>query len=288
MKPQPKFYVAALTMLDGQGLFDEARQAAYLRYLEDGGVEGILVLGTSGEFPSFSTDERKAILETCMVNRGGLSVMAHVGSPSLPDTFELLEHAASSGAESVLAVPPFFYRNPPLEGLAVYYEAILHASPLPVHLYHIPRLSGAPISVELIRRLAEFPNLRGLKDSHNTPQGHAELVKEFPDLDIYAGFAECLTANLSNGGAGCITGNGSVLRRQTRAVFDAFRSGAGLEAAQSAVDDADAALGDFDWVPGWKYAVSLSGIPESPCRPPLVGLKDTQKAEAAERWRALL
>jgi 4-hydroxy-tetrahydrodipicolinate synthase len=127
----PQFVAAALTALDSRRRFDDAMAKDYLSYLAAGGLDGVLVLGTTGEFASFSVKERKQILESYIKHRGKLSVMAQVGAPNLPETLELLAHAADAGAGSALVLPPFYYKNVSTEGVLRYYEPVLDAARIP-------------------------------------------------------------------------------------------------------------------------------------------------------------
>ena len=81
-------------------------------YLAEGGADGVLVLGTFGEFSSFSVKERKQILESFVRHKGKLSIMCQVATPNVPETLELLDHATASGAGSVLVLPPFLFQEP--------------------------------------------------------------------------------------------------------------------------------------------------------------------------------
>src|SRR5262245_30468330 len=120
--PGPRFFVAALTALDQRGNLDDAIVKDYLAYLAGNGADGALVLGTTGEFASFSVKERKQILESYARHRGRLALMAQVGAPNVPDTLELLAHAAGAGADAALVAPPFYYKNVSTEGLVHFYE----------------------------------------------------------------------------------------------------------------------------------------------------------------------
>jgi len=101
----PRFFVATLTPMDASGRFDEALNRDLLAFLRERGVDGALVLGTTGEFSSFSVQERRKILEASMRARGSMEAMVQVGAPNLPDTLELLEHATSAGAGYALVLP---------------------------------------------------------------------------------------------------------------------------------------------------------------------------------------
>jgi 4-hydroxy-tetrahydrodipicolinate synthase len=274
-------------MLDRQRRFDPAMNRDYLAFLDEGGADGVLVLGTTGEFASFSLAERKLILENFARNAGNLTLICHVGTSNVPETLELLEHAADTGADSALVIPPFYFKRPPLDGLIAYYTPILEAARIPVLVYNIPYLSGVPITVELVRSLSKFEKMAGMKDSHNRTEDHLVFIREFPQMRFLTGRTSVLSASLAAGGAGSITGSASVLLKETRSVYKAFSQGGDLDAAQESLNQAGAALRGLHGIPAMKYLLSLRGLPESFSRPPHVELSAEQKKKAAEAWSKL-
>jgi 4-hydroxy-tetrahydrodipicolinate synthase len=274
-----KFQVAALTMLDSHGNPDEMMAKDYLAYLRKNGVEGMLVLGSNGEFASFSVAERKRVLESYIRHKGNLYVTSHVGTPNLPETLDLLAHATAAGADSALVVPPFYYKNVSVEGLVEYYSPILRAARLPVFLYNIPQNSGVAITFELLRRLSSFERLAGVKDSFSKAEVIQATIREFPKLKIFAGNPGNTEANLSAGGAGIISGPGSVVPRETAAIFEAFRNHGDVHAAQLRHDEAASWIKGYDAIPAMKFALSRVGLRESACRAPFVALTADQRRE---------
>jgi len=274
-----RFYVAALTPLDRSGRLDQTLARDLLAFLRERGADGVVVLGTTGEFSSFSLRERKQILEAYLPAKGSLEVICQAGTPNLPETLELLEHAAGTGAHAALVVPPFYYKNPAIEGLVRYYAQVLDAARIPVLLYHIPGLSGVPVSSELLQRLEKHPRLYGVKDSSGNLEGTAAFIREFPKLKIFTGSSGHIETALKLGGAGAITGDGNVLTRETAAVFRQFRQGAEVSAAQAKLDEASKLLRGLLGIPGMKSALASMGLRESYCRPPLVEMSDERQAE---------
>ena len=279
----PRFLIAAVTPLERRRQFDDAITKDYLALLAAGGADGVLVLGTTGEFASFAVKERRQILESFARHRGKLSLMAQVGAPNLPDTLELLAHAGACGADAALVLPPFYFKNVPTDGLVRFYEPILTAAKMPVLLYNIPQLSGVPITAELLRRLAEYPRLYGMKDSFSKADAMAGFIRDFPKLKILTGAPGNIERNLKEGGAGAITGNGSALVRETAAIFQAFRNHGDVAAAQARFNEAARAFAGYDGISAQKYALTLKGLPEMYCRPPLVELNAEQRKALAAR-----
>ena len=283
VKPAPKFYVAAVTPCDSKGKFDEALYRDMMPFFKERGADGVVVLGTTGEFPMFSCVERKKIAEVALKHRAALEKMiVQVGTPNLPETQELLAHATANGADGALCIPPFYFKNPSLDGLYRYYSQILEGAKIPVHLYHIPGTSAVPITVELLHKLEHYPMLAGIKDSTGQAEGYATFVKEFPNLNMMSGTDGNIPAALK-AGMGAILMGGNLYTRQSAAVFKAHREGKDTTEAMAKLRAANQLLRGVvagnDGIPLIKYALGGLGLRESYCRPPHVDLTDDQKAQ---------
>ena len=277
-KSGPQFYVAAVTPCDARGKFDEALYRDLMTSLKERGADGVVVLGTTGEFPSFSVAERKRIAETALKHRAGLRMIVQVGTPNLPETLELLNHATGSGADGVLCIPPFYFKNPGVDGLVKYYSPILETSKIPVYLYHIPGTSAVPISLELLHKLEHYPTLAGIKDSTGNAEGYAAFVKEFPKLDMMTGTDNNLPHALSHN-MGAILAGGNLFTRQSAAVFAAHRAGKPIDEAFAKLREASALMRGASGAPGIKFGLTAFGLRESYVRPPQQDLTPEQKEQ---------
>ena len=274
-----KFYVAALTPCDKSLKFDDTLYRDMLAYFKSQGADGVVVLGTTGEYPSFSTVERRKVAETALKHRAGLSVIVQCGTSNFPETIELATHAASNGADGLLCIPPFYYKKPATEGLTRYYSLLFEAVKIPVHLYHIPGTSEVPISHELLHSLEKYPNLAGIKDSTGDATGYAAFVKEFPKLNMMSGTDNNLKTALDNG-MGAILAGGNLFTKQAAGVFAAKRQGKDVDEALGKLRAATALLrpaGVGAYGP-MKYALSLMmGTRQSYQRPPHLDVTEEQK-----------
>lgn len=280
-RKDPRFFVAALTPVNRQGQFDEGIAGDLLGMLRQKGADGIVVMGTTGEFSSFTVRERKTVLEAMARAKGTLDVFCHVGCTNLPDTLELLAHAADTGAEAALVLPPYYYKSPKVDGLERFFRTVLDAARIPILLYHIPGVSGVPITPELLRRLVGHPKLYGLKDSSGNPETLMTFLKEFPKLKVFTGSPKLIATTLENGGAGAITGNGNVIPAQTAAVFAAFRGRKDVAAAQEHLNRAVGISGGD--LPTMKFMLGEMGLRASYCRLPFLPLTAAEQAEARAR-----
>jgi 4-hydroxy-tetrahydrodipicolinate synthase len=280
----PRFYVAAVTPCDSRGKFDEGLYRDLMPYFKERGVDGVVVLGTTGEFPSFSVAERKKVAETALKHRSGLEMIIQVGTPNLPETLELLAHAQANGADQVLCIPPFYFKNPSTEGLTKYYSQVLEASKIPVNLYHYPGMSAVPISPQLLHNLEHYPNLAGIKDSTGNADGYAALVKEFPKLNMMTGTENNLPAALA-AGKGAILVSGNLFPRQVAACFEAQRKGQDVAAAYAKLREVNALsrVQGGGGAAAIKFALTAYGFRESYVRPPQLDLTAEQKAQVQPR-----
>jgi 4-hydroxy-tetrahydrodipicolinate synthase len=274
------FYVAACTPCDKNLRFDEGVYKDMMAYFKDQGADGVVVTGTTGEYPSFSTAERKKIQETALKHRAGLSIIVSSGTPNFPETIELSQHAAANGADGLLIIPPFYYKKPPLAGLTKYYSLIFDQVKIPINLYHIPGTSAVPVTAELLHSLEHYPNLAGIKDSNGDVPEYEMYLKEFPKLNMRTGTGNNLKAALQ-AGMGAILAEGNLFTKRIANVFAAHRAGKDIDGPLETLHAAQLAFrstqtGSYGPM---KYALSLlMGSRQTYQRPPHLDVTDEQKA----------
>lgn len=233
-------FSAALTPLDADLNPDTARFVAHCKRLLDEGCDGIAMLGTTGEANSFSSGERKALLEAAIV--GGVSpdrLLPGTGVAALPETVALTKHALACGVTTVVMLPPFYYKGITDEGLFASYAYAIERIGDPrlrVVLYHIPQMSAVPIPFAVIARLREaFPGVfTGIKDSAGNLDNMTALVRDFPGLSVLAGADPLMLPLLRQGGAGCITATSNLVAADLAFVFRHFADAAQAEAVDAA------------------------------------------------------
>src|SRR5262249_46387667 len=144
------------------------QQAALFR---ESGLRGVFVAGTTGEFPSLTLNERKALCERWMDVAGDtLQVAVHVGDNCLANAIALAAHARQAGVAAVALAPPSYFKPATIKDLVDFCVPIAaQVEPLPFYYYHIPCMSGVRLSMSEFLYEARFriPNLRGLKYSHD-------------------------------------------------------------------------------------------------------------------------
>ena len=181
-KAKTLFWVASVTPCDKSLKFDPGAFKDVLAWFKHNGADGVVVLGSTGEYPSFNTEERMQIMEVAGKNKDGMNIICSTGTADFPDTIKLSKHAADHGADGVLVIPPFYYKQPPLAGLVRYYSLVFDAVPqsLAVNLYHFPSMSAVPVTTALLNALKHYPNLAGIKDSEDNMPEYVDFVKNFP------------------------------------------------------------------------------------------------------------
>ena len=198
---------AAVTPLaDGGGDVDEDAIAPLTRFLAEGGIDGVLACGTTGEGILLSVPERRRVAERFVEARAeGFQVAIHAGAQSTSDTVELATHAKGVGADAVAVIaPPYFPLDEPalLEHLRAAAEA---CGPMPFYVYEFAGRSGYAIPVPVIERLRQTsPNLAGLKVS-DTPWSAIEPYA-LEGLDLFVGSEPLVLEALEQGADGAVSG----------------------------------------------------------------------------------
>ncbi|MDR3471897.1 MAG: dihydrodipicolinate synthase family protein [Devosia sp.] len=233
-------FCAAATPVGADLTPDLSLFGAHCRWLLDEGCDGIALLGTTGEANSFSGAERRQILEAAVA--AGISpdrLLPGTGTTAIPDTVELTRHALGLGVTHVVMLPPYYYKGISDDGLfAAYAETIerIGEPRLRIVLYHIPQMSGVPISLALIERLvAAYPQtVVGIKDSAGDFEHMKAMVSALPGFSVLAGADPLLLPLLQAGGAGCITATSNIVARNLATVFRGARDAAQADAVAAA------------------------------------------------------
>ena len=277
MSHKIELFVPAITPFADDLSVDHARLVAHARALLDAGAHGLAPFGTTSEANSMSVAERMAALEA-LVEAGipPQSLIPGTGCAALPDTVALSAHATKLGCRGVLMLPPFYYKGVPDEGVFAAYAHVIEAvgaAELGVYLYHIPQMSGVPITHALIARLLKaYPGtIRGLKDSSGKWEYSRDVIGAFPDIATYSASESMIVDNAAAGGAGCISASSNVNARGIRQLIN----GLGSTRQDALLDQVSAVRRIFEGVPlipAIKAAVALQHDDPSYARlrPPFV------------------
>lgn len=291
-------YSAATTALNADFTPDLGLFAEHCKRLLEEGCHGIALLGTTGEANSFSSAERRTILESAL--KAGISaerLMPGTGVAAIPETVELTRHALSLGVRSVVMLPPFYYKGVSDDGLFAAYAQIIEKiadDRLQVVLYHIPQVSGIALSLALIGRLiAAFPDtVVGIKDSFGDFSNMEAIIAAYPGFSVLVGADPLLLPLMKAGGAGCITATSNLVATSLRTVYDhAAETGheEAVEAAQARINAYRTLSNSYVQIPTIKAMVGLKTGHKSWSLPraPLQALNDADYADLTAKFALL-
>jgi dihydrodipicolinate synthase/N-acetylneuraminate lyase len=260
---------AAVTPLrdDGAAL-DEEAFGPYVEFLAAAGLDGTLVLGTTGEGILLSAAERRRAAELFL--EGPLPVIVHCGAQTTAETAALAEHAAGAGAAGVAVIsPPYFALDD--EALLGHLTAAARAAgEVPFYVYEFKARSGYAVPVHVVEQLRErAPNFVGLKVSDKPFDAVEPYLLE--GLDVFVGAEELVLRGIERGAVGAVSGLGSVFPERVVALV---RDGDGDVGAVRA------ALDRFPFQAAAKYVLGRRGVPvREDVRAPLRRLRDDEKRE---------
>jgi dihydrodipicolinate synthase/N-acetylneuraminate lyase len=265
---------AAVTPLrDGGERLDEDAFAPLLEFYAAGGLDGVLVLGTTGEGILLSADERRRAAQLTVAAAGPLRVIVHCGAQTTAETSALAAHAAETGADAVAVIGPPYFALDEDELLEHFAAAAGACAPVPFYLYEYAARSGYAVPVAVVERVRErAPNLVGLKVSDRPFNRVAPYLAT--GLDVFIGAETLIRAGLQSAAAGAISGVAAAFPEQVSAlVRDPTPERAEL------VDALRAALSVHRVQASVKVALALRGLPvRADVRRPLRPLSAAQSA----------
>jgi dihydrodipicolinate synthase/N-acetylneuraminate lyase len=197
---------AAVTpLLDHGEALDEAAFAPLYRLYSESGLDGVLVLGTTGEGIMLEQDERRAVATLAVANAGELRVIVHCGAQTTRETTALADHAAREGADGVAVIGPPYYAFDEEELVEHFAAAAAACAPLPFYLYEFADRTGYAVPVEVVRRLRErADNLVGIKVSDWPFERIAPYLTT--GLDVFIGQEPVIAEGLQHGAVGTVSG----------------------------------------------------------------------------------
>lgn len=215
---------AIVTPFDRSGKIDFGSLGEYLAFLEEYGVQNIIVNGTTGEFASLTFEERKSVLEYCRSQFPGC-VMAHISACAVKDCVMLLEHA-SEYADAALVLPPYYYSNATAAGLQTFFVSVIQRTTLPIYLYNFPAHTNIELKPELLTPLRKkFSRLRGVKDSSGNLDSAMQFKLAERRLQIFLGSEHLAFSALDNGLEGSVTATGNAVPECLVGMYKAFIAG---------------------------------------------------------------
>lgn len=198
--------VALVTPMDTRGSLDWQALERLIDFHLEQGTDGIVAVGTSGESATLDMDEHKEVIRRVVDQVAGrIPVIAGTGANSTSEAVELTEAARSVGADACLLVTPY-YNKPTQEGLYQHYKFIAEAVAIPQILYNVPGRTACDMLPDTVVRLADIPNIIGIKEATGDLQRARELVERIGDrMAIYSGDDPTAVELILLGGKGNIS-----------------------------------------------------------------------------------
>lgn len=221
-----RLLTAMVTPFDGEGRVDEAKVAKIAAYLvDDQQNQGIVVNGTTGESPTLSEEEKLRILEITLDTVGDrAAVVFGAGSYNTAESIHMTREGEKRGAHGIMLVNPY-YNRPSQAGLEAHFATIAAETGLPVLIYNIQPRSAINLETSTLIRLAEIPNVVGVKEASGNIGQISDVIRLAPEgFRVYSGDDALTLPVLALGGYGIVSVIGHILGRQVRELVDSYPS----------------------------------------------------------------
>jgi 4-hydroxy-tetrahydrodipicolinate synthase len=281
--------VALVTpMLPGTEAIDYPALRRLVDWHQAAGTAAIVAVGTTGESPTLSVEEHLRVVEVCVEQAAGrLPIIAGTGANSTAEAIELTAGARERGADACLLVTPY-YNKPTQEGLYRHHRAIAEAVDIAQVLYNVPGRTGCDMLADTVVRLAQVPNIVGIKEATGDLERARDLVARCPgDFAVYSGDDATAMDLMLLGGKGNIGVTANVAPEQMRDLCDAALAGdrARAEAINARLVPLHRALFlESNPIPV-KWAVAQLGLMADVIRLPLTPLSPDLHARVRDAMR---
>lgn len=291
--------VAIVTPMQEDGSLDMAAFRALIDFHIEQGTDGIVVVGTTGESPTVNVEEHELLIAEAVKHAAKrIPVIAGTGANSTKEAIELAAFSKKAGADASLTVVPY-YNKPTQEGLYLHFKAIAEAVDMPHILYNVPGRTVADLVNDTVLRLAQIPNIVGIKDATGNIERGSDLLQRAAllnraqgDFAVYSGDDASTLALLLLGAHGNISVTANVAPKLMHEMYVAARNGEVAKARE--INFRLLALHSKLFVEAnpipVKWAVARMGLMKNALRLPLTPLSPTAyaKVEAAMRQAGVL
>lgn len=286
---QANWICPAVTLFDNTGHIDIEANTMLWENLITNGVDGILILGSIGEFFAISIEEKKAFIHAAASYiQKRVPLYVGTGSMFLKECIDLSNYALGQGADALVIISPFYF-SLPASAIENFYGQIASQVNGPIILYNFPDRTGYNLSPQLILKMCrQYPNIVGVKDTTadmaHTRQIIQVVKKELPSFQVYSGFDEFFLHNVQSGGDGCIAGISNFAPSLTSHFTDSVRKNdmITMRECQEQIDTLMSVytIGE-QFVPIIKEAIHQANLPCACtiCTPPLLSATASQKEQ---------
>ena len=264
---------------------------AFARFIDfqlESGINALVAVGTTGESATLTPEERKAVIRFTVERvNGRVPVIAGVGTNNTEHVLDFTKAACDDGADALLVVTPY-YNKATQGGLIKHFSMVADAATCPVIMYNVPGRTGLNLQAGTVAKLAEHPNIVGLKEASGNMAQVVSIAAQCGDkLHIYSGEDGMVVPIMSMGGLGCISVMSNVLPRESVEMTDKFFAGdiAGAAKLQcQLLPLVDALFSEVNPIPA-KAAVSAMGFGQEHLRMPLTPMEPETRANLYAQMR---
>ena len=281
---------AIVTPMNQDGTINCSRLERLVDDQIKGGIDALVVLGTTGESPTINYQERdQIVLSAVKAANKRVPIIVGAGSNDTARSVNLANLAADCGADALLMVTPF-YNKTSQRGIVKHFEYIADRVDLPIILYNVPSRTGLNVKPETYAELAKHPNIVAVKEA----SGDMELVRKTKelcgdDLDVYSGNDNDIYSIMDLGGIGVISVLSNILPKETHDICELYFKGekeAALALQNKYIPFIDALFADVNPIPV-KEAMNMLGMDVGPLRLPLVETDDSVRALLSKEMKKL-
>ena len=280
---------AIVTPMTPDGIDYEAL-GRFIEFQIENSINAIVVMGTTGENATIEPEDQKEVIRyTVEKVAKRVPVIAGTGTNNTAHVLHNTKNACEVGADAILVVTPY-YNKATQNGLIAHFTAIADASTVPVILYNVPGRTGCNLQPATVAKLAEHPNIVGLKEASGNMAQVVEIIARCGDkIDIYSGEDALTVSMMAMGGSGTISVLSNVAPAQSVAMTDAciagdYEKAAGLQCKLLPL--INALFSEVNPIPA-KAAVAALGFGEENLRLPLTPMEDATRAKLLDEMRKL-
>ncbi len=261
------------------------------RYLIDGGVDGIMAVGGTGEFPHLDREEKKmAIQAISEETKGNVPVIANTSACSTRETLQLMRDAKDVGADAAIMVPPYYFVLDD-NALLFHFKSVAEEKILPVVVYNNPLYTGNSMGPALLAQLMAVPNIIGLKQSQVDMGQLVEVIRLTEiDASLCTGIDSQFFPALMVGAKGIYSTAASVIPKQMKEIYTLYTEGK-IQEAKALHIKVQVVNRFLEYDPGYvspaKEALRMIGLPAGPVRRPMPELTKEQKEGLRQALNAI-
>jgi 4-hydroxy-2-oxoglutarate aldolase len=289
--PPSGVFAPVATIFDGDGMIDAQRLGDNLEFYAGSELDGVVLLGSNGEFATLDHAERMRVIELGTETIAGRkTVMAGTGAESTRATIETTRAAASLGIDYALVITPHYYKTRyDKQAYLNHFLKVAEASPVPILIYVMAAYTGVDLASSIVCELAHHPNIVGVKDSGGNSGKVAQIIAGAGEhFAVLAGSANFLYPALCLGAKGGILALGNIAPRQCAELYRLWEAGEHELARrlQLRMIAPNAAVTSGFGIAGLKAALEMVGLNGGVPREPLLPLTAAERGDLADVLKA--